>query len=110
MSHQDPILKFPQSLFSLCPVACIHAVTYAVGENGGQANTLVTNKATRNFLTQGGREDSMGGVLAFSAEVPRHCWAELPQSKPYTFQILQEIKKAIPNTLPAHSNSSKEIN
>lgn len=39
MSHQDPMLKFPQSLFSLCPVACIHAATSAMGENRGQANT-----------------------------------------------------------------------
>lgn len=67
MSHQDPILKFPQSLFSLCPVACIHASTYAVGENGGQASIPITDRATRHFLTQGDR----GAWSALSAEVPR---------------------------------------
>lgn len=85
MSHQDPILKFPQSLFPLCPVACIHAATYLVGENGGQPNASITHRATRHYLTQGGRGDSMGGCLAFSDEVPRPWRAGPCQSLPLCF-------------------------
>lgn len=81
MSHQNPILKFPVFIF-LVPVACIHAATYVVGENGGQANTPATNRATRHFLKQGGRGDAMGRCLAFSAEVPRPWRAKLLQSIP----------------------------
>lgn len=100
------------SLYFPCALSPVYMLwhTQLVRMEDRQANTLVTNRVTRNFLAQGGRKDSMGGVLAFSAEVPRHCWAKLLQSKPNTFQILQEIKKTIPNTLPAHSNSPKEIN
>lgn len=61
MSHQDPILKFPQSLFSLCLVACIHAVTYAVGENGGQTRQHSCYKQSDQKLLSTGRQKRFNG-------------------------------------------------
>lgn len=64
MSHQDPILKFPQSLFSLCPVAFIHAVTYAVGENGGQAHSCY-KQSDQKLLNIGRQRRFNGRVPGF---------------------------------------------
>lgn len=99
MSHQDPILKFPQSLFSLCPIACIHAATFVVSENGGQANTPVTNRATRLFLIQGGREDSMGGLWLSQLKSPDTVQQITSEQTPNTCQILQ-LKRPFPTPFP----------
>lgn len=50
-----------QSLFSLCPVACIHAATYVVGENGGQANTH--HKQSHQTLLKTGRQRKFNGKV-----------------------------------------------
>jgi hypothetical protein len=55
MSHQTRYSSF-LSLFSVCPVVCMYAATYTVGKNHGQANTPITNRATRHFLTQEAEE------------------------------------------------------